>query len=81
MEYKLPELVGADQEYVYTISRTDQTEYADMDTLMHAYKGELYMEYIQAAYDGVIDQDKDEYDFIVRRLAEQYGFKYERKKR
>ena len=36
---------------------------------------------MQAAFMGEVDPDTDEYDFIVRRLAERYGFEYERKKR
>lgn len=81
MEYKLPELVGADEKYVYTISRTAETEYADLATLVHAYRGDLYSECLQAMFMGEIDPDTDEYDFIVRRLAEKYGFKYERSER
>lgn len=81
MEYKLPELTGIDDKYIYRISRNDKTEYADPDTLAHSYKGELYAEYMQSAFTGEVDPDTDEYDFIVRRLAEKYGFGYERKKR
>ncbi len=81
MEYRLPELTGVDDKYIYRISRTRKTGYADIDTLIHSYKGEIYGEYMQAAFMGEVDPDTDEYDFIVRRLAERYGFEYERKKR
>ncbi|MCD7812127.1 MAG: minor capsid protein [Ruminococcus sp.] len=81
MEYKLPELTGVDEKYIYRISRTDQTKYVDLETLVHSYKGDLYTEFMQAALDGEVDPDMDEYDFIVRRLAKEYGFEYERQER
>ncbi len=81
MEYKLSELVGTDDRYVYTISRTAETEYADSETLVHAYKGDLYAECMQAMFMREINPDTDEYDFIVRRLAKRYGFRYERSER
>lgn len=81
MEYKLSELVGADDKYIYRIIRSGKTEYADFDAIAHEYKGDGYAECMQAIFAGEIDPDTDEYDFIVRRLAEKYGFKYEREKR
>jgi hypothetical protein len=81
MDYKLPELIGIDDEYIYRILRTSETKYADSDSIVHSYKGDIYAEYMQAAFMGEVNPDTDEYDFIVRRIAETYGFKYEREKR
>ena len=49
--------------------------------LFRSYKGENYAEFLQQVFYGNADVDFDEYDFFVRRLAEKYGFRYERKKR
>ncbi len=81
MEYKLPELVGADEQYIYRIRRTSDTEYVNRETVSHAYKGDNYIEFMQMVFDGKLDADLDEYDFMVRKLAERYGFEYERQKR
>lgn len=81
MEYRLSGLTGVDDRYIYRISRTQETGYADIDTLAHSYKSDVYAEYMQAAFIGEVDPDTDEYDFIVRRLAEEYGFEYEREER
>ena len=81
MDYELSQLTGIDNEYVYTIRRTAETKYAEMEELQHAYKGENYVAFMEAILYGSVDADFDEYDFYVRRLAERYGFQYERKKR
>lgn len=81
MEYRLPELVGTDQRYIYRIRRTEETRYADPETVTHLFYRGYFEELLQAEADGAIDPDADEYDFIVRRLAERYGFEYEREKR
>ena len=81
MEYGLEELTGADEEYMYRMRRTSKTEIADYATLEHSYKGGNYMDFLQEAFMGGLDGDVDEYDFYVRRLAEEYGFEYERQKR
>lgn len=81
MGYKLPELVGTDEQYIYRLRRTANTEYARQEAVTHAYKGENYIEFMQLVFDGELDPDLDEYDFIVRKLAERYGFEYERQKR
>lgn len=81
MEYELEELTGVDEKYVYCMRRTNKTTRTDYETLEHAYKGKHYLDFLQEAVVGELDADMDEYDFCVRRLAEQYGFEYERKKR
>lgn len=81
MEYKLPELVGTDEQYIYRLRRTADTEYASPEAVTRAYKGENYIEFMQRVFDGELDPDLDEYDFIVRKLAERYGFEYERQER
>lgn len=81
MEYRLPELVGTDQRYIYRIRRTKETQYADPETVTHLFYRGYFEELLQAEADGAIDPDADEYDFIVRKLAERYGFEYEREKR
>lgn len=81
MEYDLEELTGVDEEYMYRIRRTNKTVSADYETLEHSYKGNNYMDFLQEAFMGGLDGDVDEYDFYVRRLAEEYGFEYERQKR
>lgn len=81
MEYKLPELVGTDEQYIYRLRRTADTEYASREAVAHAYKGENYIEFMQMVFDGELDPDLDEYDFFVRKLAERYGFEYERQER
>lgn len=81
MEYKLPELMGTDEQYIYRLRRTADTEYASREAVTHAYKGENYMEFMQLVFDGELDPDLDEYDFFVRKLAERYGFEYERQER
>lgn len=81
MDYKLPQLVGVDDEYIYTISRTTETVYAERELLVHSYIGENYAAFLDEVIAGNADADKDEYDFYVRRLAAEYGFEYERKKR
>lgn len=81
MEYDLEELTGVDEEYMYRLRRTNKTTRADYETLEHSYKGDNYMDFLQEAFMGDLDVDTDEYDFYVRRLAEQYGFEYERQKR
>ncbi len=81
MEYKLPQLVGVDDEYIYTLRRTPETRYAEPSVLEHAYKGENYAAFMDMVLRGQADAETDEYDFYVRRLAERYGFGYEREKR
>jgi len=81
MDYELTQLNGVDFKYTYTIQRTLETGYANSAELEHAYKGENYAEFLQQVFYGDADVDFDEYDFFVRRLAEKYGFRYERKKR
>ena len=81
MEYKLPELVGTDKQYIYRLSRTAKTGHASMEEITHAYKGEAYKEFLQLVFDGELEPETDEYDFYVRRLAERYGFNYERQER
>ncbi len=81
MDYKLPELTGVDEEYKYVIRRTEETIYAERSILEHAYKGENYAEFMNKVMNGEADAETDEYDFYVRRLSEEYGFEYERKKR
>ncbi len=81
MEYRLPQLTGVDDKFIYIIRRTDSTTCADRSALIHAYKGENYAAFINEVMNNAADVDIDEYDFIVRRLADQYGFEYERKKR
>lgn len=81
MEYSLKELSGIDELYRYTIRRTEQTQYVDVSILEHAYKAENYSDFMELLRDGLADPVLDEYDFHVRRLAEQYGFKYRRDKR
>lgn len=81
LKYVLEELTGVDEEYIYSLRRTDKTAYADYEALEHSYKGDNYMEFLQEVFMGNLDGDLDEYDFYVRRLAEQYGFEYERQKR
>lgn len=81
MDYELPELVGTDDEYIYTIRRTFDTKKAGRDVLEHAYKGENYAEFMQKVFDMEMDADVDEYHFIVQKLAERCGFEYERQKR
>lgn len=81
MEYKLPELIGVDEEYIYTLRRTPETSYAEPEVLEHAYKGENYVAFMEAVLEGEADAEMDEYDFYVRRLAGKYGFAYEREKR
>ena len=81
MDYELTQLKGVDFKYTYTIQRTLETGYASSAELEHAYKGENYAEFLQQVFYGNADVDFDEYDFFVRRLAEKYGFRYERKKR
>ncbi|MFR8426911.1 MAG: hypothetical protein ACLVCH_04190 [Roseburia inulinivorans] len=81
MEYDLEELSGVDEEYISELRRTNKTTRADYETLEHSYKGDNYMDFLQGAFMGDLDGDTDEYDFYVRRLAEQYGFEYERQKR
>ena len=81
MEYKLPELIGVDEEYIYTLRRTPETSYAEPEVLEHAYKGENYAAFMEAVLEGEADAEMDEYDFYVRRLAGKYGFEYEREKR
>lgn len=81
MEYGLAQLNGVDCKYKYTIQRTLRTGYASIAELEHAYKGENYTEFLEQVFCGNADVDFDEYDFYVRRLAEKYGFRYERKKR
>lgn len=81
MEYKLRELIGVDEKYTYVIRRTEKTTYADGDTLAHEFKGENYWDFLQEVFEGHLDADTDEYHYHVRRLAEQYGFEYERTKR
>lgn len=81
MEYKLPELSGVDDRYTYRIRRLADTSYADYAALEHAYKGENYVDFMSEVLAGKADADMDEYDFYVRRLAEKYGFEYERKER
>ena len=63
------------------IRRTEETIYAEHSILEHAYKGENYAEFMNKVMNGEADAETDEYDFYVRRLSEEYGFKYERKKR
>ena len=81
MEYRLPHLTGVDDEYIYIVRRTDKTAYADRAVLEHAYKGENYADFMSASWQEELDPDKDEYDYYVRKLAEEYGFEYERKRR
>ncbi|MCM1212921.1 MAG: minor capsid protein [Lachnospiraceae bacterium] len=81
MEYKLRELVGVDDRFAYRIRRLADTSYADYAALEHAYKGEHYAAFMAEVLSGVADADMDEYDFYVRRLAEKYGFEYERQER
>ena len=81
MDYELSQLTGIDNKYVYTIRRTTATRYVGREELEHAYKGENYAAFMKEILYGNADADLDEYDFYVRRLAEQYGFQYERKKR
>lgn len=81
MEYDLEELTGVDEEYMYRIRRMNKTKRADYEALEHSYKGDNYMDFLQEAFIGGLDGDVDEYDFYVRRLAEEYGFEYERQKR
>lgn len=81
MENDLEELTGADEEYMYRMRRTAETLHTDYAALEHSYKGENYMDFIQEVWNGTLDADMDEYDFYVRRLAEKYGFEYERQKR
>lgn len=81
MEYKLPQLTGVDDKYIYTIRRTAETAYAERTVLEHAYKGDSYAEFMERVRQGKADPDVDEYDFYVRRLAEKYGFEYERQER
>lgn len=81
MEYRLPQLTGVDDKYIYTIRRTAETAYVERTVLEHAYKGESYAEFMEQVRRGEADSDVDEYDFYVRRLAEKYGFSYERQKR
>lgn len=81
MEHKLPELVGVDDRYTYRMRRLADTSHADRAALEHAYKGENYAAFMAEVLAGTVDADMDEYDFYVRRLAEKYGFEYERKER
>lgn len=81
MDYELSQLKGVDFRYTYIIQRTLETSYADIAELEHAYKVENYTEFLEQVFYGNVDADLDEYDFYVRRLAEKYGFRYERKKR
>lgn len=81
MDYELAQLNGIDFKYKYTIQRTLKTVYASLEELEHAYKGKNYTEFLEQVFCGNADVDFDEYDFYVRRLAEKYGFWYERKKR
>lgn len=81
MMYKLPELVGTDDEYIYIMRRTPETGTSQYDILKHAYKGENYADFMQKVFDGEMNPDEDEYHYIVLKLAERYGFEYERQKR
>lgn len=81
MDYELPQLTGLDNKYIYTIRRTKATKYVTKEELEHAFKGENYAEFMNEILYGNANADLDEYDFYVRRLAEKYGFQYERKKR
>lgn len=81
LNYRLSELIGTDEEYIYRMLRTEGTEYEEPGVIDHMFRTELYQEAMSAAMFGEIDMDTDEYDYIVRRLAEKYGFQYERKKR
>ena len=74
-------LRGVDAVYNYEYRTTENTKAGEFDKIYNLF-GETYRnEAYEAALKEEIDIDIDEYDFICRMLAKDYGFYYERKRK
>lgn len=81
LNYGVQELSGVDHKYKYRVKRTAKTKKPKVGDINHKFTGEYRNEAYEAGIRGEIDIDEDEYDFIVRKLAEEYRFEYIREKR
>lgn len=74
-------LRGTDVAYNYEYRTTENTKPGEFDKIFNLF-GETYRnKAYEAALNGNIDIDMDEYDFICKMLAKDYDFYYERKKK
>lgn len=73
------ELRGIDEEYFYYIKRTKKTpkniENLEQDIMTYRYEA------LDLAEQKKLDIDKDEYDYINKKLSKKYHFVYKRRKR
>ena len=76
---EIKELRGLDVEYIYFMIRTKNTskdiESINRDILAYRYEA------LELSKEGKLDIDKDEYDYINKKLSEKYHFVYKRRKR
>lgn len=75
----LKELRGIDNEYVYYVRKNKKIKYTlnDIKEDITNFRLEAY----ELSDKGKLDIDKDEYDYINRKLSKKYGFTYSRRKR
>ena len=73
------ELRGIDEDYIYSIQRTKDTKLNidDLKSDISNYRNEA----LELSMNGKIDIDRDEYDYINRKLSNKYHFAYSRRLR
>lgn len=81
LKYRFAELRGFDSKYMYILRVLPGTIQKEDYIVQHEFGNRYRMEALQASWDNKIDIDKDEYHYICQRMAEDYGFFYERRKR
>lgn len=76
---ELKELRGVDEEYTYYFRRDRNIKFdiSDIKKDIRTYR----MEALDKSIMGKLDIDRDEYDYINRKLSKKYGFTYSRRKR
>ena len=81
LKYRFAELRGFDSKYMYVLRVLPDTLQKEDYIVQHEFGNKYLNEAREMAWKGQLDMDEDDYHYICQRMAADYGFFYERKKR